>query len=202
MPPNTSPARQWFELATVRQHLSGAPRVRLRSAETILAMSLATRQLLQAKSQLKANLLAQASWPVLEEKNLDFASQKAKQLMLLLVASARPLHLFRPQVILQEQQLQLAKDSPVLRARARRYSRGPGPSAFSREAPAAQKCNRAAHCGGYPIRARYRHRRNLGVPARCGNRRSRLPRKRARRVRTFQTAAADRCRCLPRRIAD
>ena len=109
MPPNTSPARQRFELATVRQHLSGAPRVRLRSAEMILAMSLATRQLLQAKSQLKANLLLQAKQPVLEEKNLDFASQKAKQLMLLLVAPARPLDLFRPQV-LQEQQLQLAKD--------------------------------------------------------------------------------------------
>jgi hypothetical protein len=157
----------------------------------ILAMSLATRQLLQAKSQLKANLLLQAKQPVLEEKNLDFASQKAKQL-----------DLFHPQVILQEQQLQLAKDSPVLRARARRYSRGPGPSAFSREAPAAQKCNRAAHCGGYPILARYRPRHNRGVPVRCGNRRSRLPRKRARRVRTFQTAAADRCPCLPRRIAD
>ena len=202
MPPNTSPARQRFELATVRQHLSGAPRVRLPSAEMILAMSLATRQLLQAKSQLKANLLLQAKQPVLEEKNLDFASQRAKQLMLLLVAPARPLDLFHPQAILQEQQLQLAKDSPVLRARARRYSRGPGPSAFSREGPAAQKCNRAAHCGGYPILARYRPRHNRGVPVRCGNRRSRLPRKRARRVRTFQTAAADRCRCLPRRIAD
>jgi len=80
----------------VRQHLSGARRVRLRSAEMILAMSLATRQLLQAKSQLKANLLLQAKQPVLEEKNLDFASQKAKQLMLLLVAPARPLDLFHP----------------------------------------------------------------------------------------------------------
>ena len=228
MPPNTSPARQWFELATVRlrslgrttersflqllrlppplemvkEQLSWDQRVPPRLTEMILAMPLATRQLPQAKWHLKANLLVQAKQPVLEEKNLDFASQKAKQLMLLPVAPARPLDLFRPQVILQEQQLQLAKDSPVLRARARRYSRGLGPSAFSREAPAAQKCNRAAHCGGYPIRARYRHRRNLGVPARCGNRRSRLPRKRARRVRTFQTAAADRCRCLPRRIAD
>jgi hypothetical protein len=61
-------------LATVRQHLSGARRVRLRLAEMILAMPLATRQLLQAKSQLKANLLVQARRPVLEEKNLDFAS--------------------------------------------------------------------------------------------------------------------------------
>jgi hypothetical protein len=74
MPRNTSAARQWFELATVRQHLSGARRVRLRLAEMILAMPLATRQLLQAKSQLKANLLVQARRPVLEEKNLDFAS--------------------------------------------------------------------------------------------------------------------------------
>jgi hypothetical protein len=165
----------------------------------ILAMSLATRQLPQAKSQLKANLLVQ---PVLEEENLDFASQQAKQVVLLLVTLARLVDLFLPEVILQEQQLQLAKDSPVLRARARRYSRGPGPSAFSREAPAAQKCNRAAHCGGCPIRARYRHRRTRGVPARCGNRRSRLPRKRARPVRTFRIEAADKCRCLPRPIAD
>jgi len=67
-------ARQRFELATVRQHLSGARRVRLRSAEMILAMSLATRRLPQAKSHLKANLLVQAKQPVLEEKNLDFAS--------------------------------------------------------------------------------------------------------------------------------
>jgi len=201
MPPNTSPARQWFELATAR--LRSVGRTTERSFLQLLRLPpLATRQLLQAKSQLKANLLVQARRPVPEEKNLDFASQKAKQLMLLLVAPARPLDLFRPQVILQEQQLQLAKDSPVLRARGRRYSRDPGPSAFSREAPAAQKCNRAAHCGGYPIRARYRHRRTRGVPARCGNRRSRLPRKRARRVRTFRIEAADKCRCLPRPIAD
>ena len=40
--------------------------MRLRSPEMILAMSLATRQLPQAKSQPKANLLAQASpcWTV------------------------------------------------------------------------------------------------------------------------------------------
>ena len=194
-------ARQRFELARARQCLSGDRRARLRLAEMILAMPLATRQPLQAKSQLKANLLVRAKQPVLEEKNLHSASQQATQLMLLVVA-ARPLDLFRPQVILQEQQLQLAKDSPVLRARGRRYSQDPGPSAFSREAPAAQKCNRAAHCGGYPIRGRYRHRRTRGAPARCGNRRSRLPRKRARPVRTFPIEAADKCRCLPRPIAD
>jgi len=195
-------ARQRFELATAGQHLSGNRRVPLRSAEMILAMSPATRQLLQAKSHLKANLPVQASQPVLEEKNLAFASQQAKQVVLLLVAPAGPLDLFRPQVILQEQQLQLAKDSPVLRARARRYSPSPGPSAFSREALAAQKCNRAAHSGDYPIPARYRHRRNRGVPVRCGNKRSRLQRKRARRVRTFRIAAADKSRCPLRRIAD
>ena len=195
-------ARQRFELARARQCLSGDRRARLRLAEMILAMPLATRQPLQAKSQLKANLLVQAKQPVLEEKNLDFASQQAKQVVLLLVAPAGPLDLFRPQVILQEQQLQLAKDSPVLRARARRYSPSPGPSAFSREALAAQKCNRAAHSGDYPIPARYRHRRNRGVPVRCGNKRSRLQRKRARRVRTFRIAAADKSRCPLRRIAD
>jgi len=82
--------------------------MRLRSAEMILAMSLATRQLPQGKSALKANLLVQAKQPALEEENLDFASQRAKQLMLLLVAPARPLDLFRSQVMLREQQLQLA----------------------------------------------------------------------------------------------
>jgi hypothetical protein len=61
-------------LETVKQQLSWDRRVPLRFAEMILAMPLATRQLLQAKSQLKANLLVQARQPVPEEKNLDFAS--------------------------------------------------------------------------------------------------------------------------------
>src|SRR5262249_27327033 len=100
MPRNTSAARQRVELATarltsvdrttersflqllrlprlletVKQHLFWDQRVPLRLAEMILAMPLATRQLLQAKSQLKANLQVQARRSVPEEKNLDFAS--------------------------------------------------------------------------------------------------------------------------------
>jgi hypothetical protein len=89
----------------VGQHLSGRRQVPVRSAEMILA----TRQLLQAKSHLTANPPRRATQPVLE-RNLDFASQQATQLMLLLVGPVRPLHLF----LLQNQRLQLAKDSPVL----------------------------------------------------------------------------------------
>jgi len=125
-------------LEMVKEQLSWDQRVPPRLTEMILAMPLATRQLPQAKSHLKANLLVQAKQPVLEEKNLDFASQKAKQLMLLPVAPARPLDLFRPQVILQEQQLQPAKDLPVPRARAPRYSRSPPPRTFPRKAPPSQ----------------------------------------------------------------
>jgi hypothetical protein len=81
-----------------------------------------------------------------------------------------------------EVQRQPEKGRLVLPVRARRYLRDPGPCAFCREALAVQKCNRAARCGGYPIRARCPHRRNQSEPARYGNSCSRSPRKLVLRV--------------------
>ena len=102
----------------------------------------------------------------------------------------------------QEMQLHLARGSPVLQERAPRYWRGPGPFAFSRGTLAARICNRAARYGGYPNHARCRPRRNRGALAGCDNKYSRSQHRHARRARTFLIAAADKCRCLPRRIAD
>src|SRR6266566_526533 len=99
-------------------------------------------------------------------------------------------------------QHQLEKDSPFPRARARQCLRCPVPCAFSPETRAARKCNREAHCGDYPILARYRLLRIRDALADCDNKRSRSQRKRARRAGTFPIAAADRYLCLPRRTAD
>jgi hypothetical protein len=103
---------------------------------------------------------------------------------------------------LQDLPLRWRERLPVASARARQYSKDPGPCASSPEIPGARKCNRAARCGGRPISARYRRRRNRRALAGCGNKCSRLQRKRARRARPFPIAASDKYRCLPRRIAD
>jgi hypothetical protein len=103
---------------------------------------------------------------------------------------------------LQDLRLRWAERFPVPSARARQYSKDPGPCASSPEIPGARKCNRAAHCGGRPIFARYRWRRNRRALAGCGNKCSRSQRKRAHRARPFPIAASDKYRCLPRRIAD
>ena len=107
-----------------------------------------------------------------------------------------------PRARLQDLRLRWAERFPVPSARARQYSKDPGPCASSPEIPGARKCNRAARCGGRPIFARYRRRRNRRALAGCGNKCSRSQRKRARRARPFPIAASDKYRCLPRRIAD
>jgi hypothetical protein len=124
------------------------------------------------------------------------------RLVLRLVEQSRARDLFLLPAKLKEMQHQLEEDSPVPRARARRYSRCPGPCAFSPETPGARKCNREARCGDYPILARYRLLRTRDALADCDNKRSRSQRKRVRRAGTFPIAAADRYRCLPRRTAD
>jgi hypothetical protein len=110
----------------------------------------------------------------------------------LLAARARP----------QKVQLPPVEDSPVLSALARQHSPGPGPCASSLKILVVRKCSRAARSGGRPIFARYRPPSNRRVPAGCDNTCSRSQRKHARRARPFPIAALDRCRCLPRQIAD
>jgi hypothetical protein len=123
-------------------------------------------------------------------------------LVLRSVAQPRQPDLLLHPVKLQEMQRQLEEDSAVLQARARRRSRCPVPCAFSPETLAAQKCNRAARCDGYPILARYRLPRIPDALAGCGNTYNRSQRKHARRVQTFLIAAADKYLCHPRRTAD
>jgi hypothetical protein len=110
--------------------------------------------------------------------------------------------LLGPQVLQQDCRLRLATGIPRVRVRARQYLRGPGPFAFSREISDDQKCNRAAHCGDCPISAQCHRRCNRRGLAGYGNRRSRLLRKRARRVGTFPIVGADKCPCPLRRIQD
>ena len=92
--------------------------------------------------------------------------------------------------------------SPLLLAHAPQCSQDPGPYAFSRGIPVAQKCNRAVRCGGRPISARYRRPRNRRELAGCDNRCSRSQHKRARPVRPFRIAAEDKRRCHPLPFAD
>ena len=107
-----------------------------------------------------------------------------------------------PRARLQDLRLRWAERFPVPSARARQYSKDPGPCASSPEIPVARKCNRAARCGGRPIFAQYRRRRNRRALAGCGNKCSRSQRKRARRARPFPIVASDKYPCLPRRFAD
>src|SRR2546430_9651085 len=81
----------------------------------ILVTRRATQQLLlQANSQLRANLLARVRHLVLQERDSDFVSPLVKQpLVLLLVAQAKPRDLFLHSANLQEAPLRLAPGSPV-----------------------------------------------------------------------------------------
>jgi hypothetical protein len=102
----------------------------------------------------------------------------------------------------QELRLRRAVDSPVLPARARRHSQDQDPSAFFRETLVARKYNPAARCGGLPIFARYRRRRNQRGFAGCDNNCSRSPRKRAGPARPFPIVAEDKRLCRPLPFAD
>src|SRR5437867_7677627 len=169
----------------------------------VLLVQANSETLLAILRVLKEKRLVQASQPVLQEKDSELVSQLANQrLVLLLVAKARQRDLFLHSAKLQEQQRQLEESSAVPLGRAHLCSRRPGPCAFSQETPAARKCNRAARCDDFPTFARCRPQRNRRALAGCDNKCSRSRRKRARRARTFPIAAADKCRCLPRRIAD
>jgi hypothetical protein len=103
---------------------------------------------------------------------------------------------------LKDSRLRRAERFPVPSARARQYSKDPGPCASSPEIPGARKCNRAARCGGRPIFARYRRRRNQRGLAGCDNRRSHSPRKRAGLAQPFPIVAGDKRRCRPLPFAD
>ena len=107
-----------------------------------------------------------------------------------------------PRARLQNLRLRWAERFPVPPARARQYSKDPGPCASSPEIPVARKCNRAARCGGRPISAQYRPLHNRRVLAGCDNRCSRSQHKRARPVRPFRIAAGDKHRCHPLPFAD
>ena len=141
-------------------------------------------------------------WANLETLLAMLRVLQEKRLALLLAVQLTRRDLFLHSVMLEERQRQLEPGSPVRQARARRCSRCPGPYAFCQETPAARKCNRAARCDDFPISARCRPQRNRRALAGCDNKCSRLRRKRARRARTFPIGAADKCRCLPRPIAD
>src|SRR4029077_13873999 len=91
---------------------------------------------------------------------------------------------------------------PLAQVRARQCLRGPGPLAFFREIPAAQKCNRAARYGDCPTSVRYRRRCSRRGLVGDDNKRSRLLRKRARPARTCLIAGADKYPSLLRRIQD
>jgi hypothetical protein len=120
---------------------------------------------------------------------------------LLVQQPAKP-QLFELQVHLKDSRLRRVTEIPLLQARARQCSRDPGPFAFFREIPDAEKCNPAARCGDLPIFARYRRRCNRRGFVGYGNRRSRLLHTRARPAGTFPIVGADKCQSPLRRIED
>ena len=182
-------------LERVRQDPSWSRAVAIPLAETKQAKPSQMRQL---RSQ--ATLQKQAK---LQMEDSDFVSQlENHQLVLRLVAQLRARDLLLHSGKLQEMRHQVEQDSAVLRARARRYSRCPGPYAFYQETPLARKYNRGARCGGYPSPAQYPLPRTRRVLAGCGNKYSRSRHKHARPAGTFLIAAADKYRFLPRRTAD
>jgi len=198
-------------LERVKQDPSWAPAVAIPLAETKQAKPSEMRQL-----HSQANLLVEEKLPrpaaaarqklsqaKLKQKDSDFVSQlENHRLVLRLVAQLRARDLLLHSGKVQEMRHQLEQDSAVLRARARRYSRCPGPYAFYRETLVARKYNRGARCGGYPSPAQYPLPRTRRVLAGCGNKYTRSRRKHARPARTFLIAAADKYRFLPRRTAD
>src|SRR5437868_828684 len=177
-------------------------------AETNPPMQAAPTQLSlvnQVMRRSKARLLLRVKLPaqVIRLVIQDFDSEPAKRrLVRLPPVQAMQRDLFLPRGTLQEQRPQPETDWPVPRVRARRCLRCPGPFAFFRETQVAQKCSHAARFGDFPIRAQCRLPRNPGELVACDSKCSHWPRKRVRRARTFLIAVADRCRCLPRLIAD
>src|SRR5262245_35135880 len=63
---------------------------------------------------------------------------------------------------LRDSLLRQALEIPRVRVRVRQCLRGPGPYAFFREIPGAEKCNPAARYGDLPTSARCRRRCNRG----------------------------------------
>jgi hypothetical protein len=106
------------------------------------------------------------------------------------------------QVHLKDSRLRRGMEIPLVRAHARQYLRGPGPFAFFRETPDAEKCNPAARCADLPIFDRYHRRCNRRGFVGYGNTRSRLLHKHVRPAETFPIVAEDKCQSPLRRIAD
>jgi hypothetical protein len=136
----------------------------------------------------------QANWRLPVDLDLRQTEQRSVR------AVGRRLPAGRPR--LQDLRLRRAERFPVPPARARRYSKDPGPYAFFREILAAQKYNRAVRYGGRPISAQYRPPRNRRALVGCDNRCSRSRRKHARRAQPFPIAAGDKHRCHPPPFAD
>src|SRR5262245_66688180 len=97
-------------------------------------------------------------------------------------------------VHLKDSRLRRVTEIPLVPVRARQYLRDPGPFAFFRGIPDAEKCNPAARCGDLPIFARYRRRCNPREFVGYGNKRSRLPRERWRRAGRSPIAGVAKCR--------
>ena len=172
-------------------------------------LRLETAKLARQRARRSLVLLVQAKLrELLQQANLrTWARLRMKAKLLVTAADWLPsAGLWRPGrpplLVPQGWRLRRVTEIPLARAHARQCLRGPGPFAFFREIPDDQKCNRAARCGDCPISARYRRRCSRRGLVGCGNRRSRLRRKRARPGRTFPIAVADKYRCLPRQIAD
>ena len=153
---------------------------------------------------LQANPLVEAMQLFWEPLHLGVANRRLPEDLDLRQTELRLALVRRPaaRARLQDLSLRRAERFPVLPARARQYSRDPGPYAFSRGIPVAQKCNRAVRCGVRPISARCRRPRNRREPAGCDNRCSRSRRKRAPPVRPFRIAVEDRRRCRPPPFVD
>ncbi len=153
---------------------------------------------------LQANPLVEAMQLFWEPLHLGVANRRLPEDLDLRQTELRLALVRRPAARARLQDLSLRRPErfPVLPARARQYSRDPGPYAFSRGIPVAQKCNRAVRCGGRPIFARYRRPRNRRELAGCDSRCSRLRRKRAGPARPFPIAVEDKRRSRPLPFAD
>ncbi len=154
---------------------------------------------------LQENSLVKATQPFLEMVRPVPANRPLAEEDLDLLRTERRWVRVRPlaaRVKLRDLRRRRAERFPFPPGRERQCLQCPGPCAFFREIPAAQKCNRAARYDALPICARYRHPRNRRALAGCDNKCSRSQRKHARRARPFPIAALDKCPCLPRRTAD
>ena len=169
-------------------------------SELLVHLALAKRKVPLAIRRLpEQNPLAGATRLLWEAANLRLLEdldlrQTERRLALVRLPEARPR--------LQDLGLRRVERFPVQPVRARQCSKDPGPYAFSRGIPVAQKYNRAVRCGGRPTSVRYRRPRNRRGLAGYDNRCSRSQRKRAHPVRPFRIAAEDKRRCRPLPFAD